>query len=138
VTAPDRDAGDVDISVLVGSLAGGGAERVALNLVNAFVDRGLRVELVMFQAHGVLLPLVDPRVRIVDLDADRIRNGVLPLVRHLRATRPRAMLAHVWPLTTIAVAARELARVPTRLVTVEHTTWSTSARRVGAIVGRSS
>lgn len=117
-----------DIAVLVASLDGGGAERVCLNLVNGFVGRGLRVDLVLLAARGVLLPLVDPRVRVVDLGASRIRSAALPLARYLREARPRAMLANVWPLTTMAVAAGALLGGETRIVTVEHTTWSLDER----------
>ncbi len=119
---------DVDIAVLIVNLAGGGAERVCLNLVNAFVARGLRVDLVLLDAKGVLLPLVDPRVRVVDLAAPRIRQAAVPLARYLRDTRPRAMLANVWPLTTMAVAAGAAVGSGTRIVTVEHTTWSLDER----------
>lgn len=118
----------VDVAVWVGSLEGGGAERVGLNLVNGFVARGLRVDLVVLAARGALFPLVDPRVRVVDLGASRIRSAAVPLVRYFRETRPRALLANVWPLTVMAVAAGAAVGGATRIVTVEHTTWSLDER----------
>jgi glycosyltransferase involved in cell wall biosynthesis len=53
-----------------------------------------------------------------------MRRVLFPLIRYLLQTRPAAVLACMWPLTIAAVVARALSRVTTRLVVVEHTTWS--------------
>ena len=112
------------VDILLPDLRGGGAERVCLNLANAFASRGLPVRMVLMRAEGELLPLLDPRVEVVDLGAVRVRNVLWPLVRHLRQERPAALLANMWPLTFVAVLARKLAREDCRVVAVEHTTWS--------------
>lgn len=110
--------------MLLPDLRGGGAERVCLNLANEFASRGLQVRLVLLRAEGELLPLLDPRVAVVDLGAARVRDALWPLVRYLRKDRPAALLANMWPLTFLVVIARKLARVDCRVVAVEHTTWS--------------
>ncbi len=112
------------LDILLPDLRGGGAERVCLNLANEFAGRGLPVRMVLMRAEGELLPLLDPRVEVVDLGVTRARNALWPLLRHLRQARPAALLANMWPLTFVAVLARVLARVDCRVVAVEHTTWS--------------
>ncbi len=117
------------------NLQGGGAERVTVNLANAFHQRGHAVDMVLLKAEGALLGALDPGVRVVDLKVARVRWALLPLVRYLRRERPAALLANMWPLTLNAVWARALARVPTRLVVAEHTTWSQSELLARRTVG---
>lgn len=107
-------------------LRGGGAERVAVNLANGFAQRGYAVDMVLLSATGEFLADLRPEIRVVDLHIKRMRWALLPLVRYLRQARPDAMLACMWPLTLTALWARSLARVPTRVVVAEHTTWSRS------------
>jgi len=113
-----------DVSLLLPDLGGGGAERVALTLANAFAARGQRVELLLMRRSGALLPLLRPEVEVVDLAAPKIRAVPPRLARHLRRSRPRALLVFMWPLTVAAVLARTLARTDTRLVLSDHSTLS--------------
>ena len=114
------------IAILLPDLRGGGAERVAVNLANAFVRRGYAVDMVLLSATGEFLSELLPEVRVVDLKVRRIRWAIFPLVRYLRSARPTVVLACMWPLTVAVLWARFLARVPMRAVVVEHTTWSRS------------
>ncbi len=116
------------ISILLPDLRGGGAERVCINLANEFVRRGLAVDMVLMGAEGELLPILDTRILVVDLRAARLRNVLVPLISYLRRARPAGLVANMWPLTVIAPLARMLSRVKTRVVGVEHTTWSVSER----------
>ena len=116
----------VDVAILLPDMRGGGAERVCLNLANNFVDRGLSVDMVVMQEAGDLLPLLDSRVNLIELGANRMVGVLLPLIRYLRQTRPSSLIANMWPLTVISVLARTVSRCKTRLVLVEHTTLSRS------------
>ena len=112
------------IAIVLPDLRGGGAERVAVNLANSFVQRGYAVDMVLLSANGELLADLLPGIRVVDLKVNRLRSAVFPLVRYLRQSRPAALLACMWPLTVLALWARAMALVPTRVVVAEHTTWS--------------
>lgn len=114
------------ISIFLPHLHGGGAERVAVNLANSFVERGYAVDMVLLSASGQLVDDLRPEVRVVDLQVQRMRGALPPLVRYLRRVRPKAVLANMWPLTIVAILAKLLAQVESVLVVVEHATWSTS------------
>jgi glycosyltransferase involved in cell wall biosynthesis len=115
------------ITILLPDLHYGGAERVAVNLANSFAQRGYAVDMVLLSATGEFLVDLRPSIRVVDLKVKRLRGTVLPLARYLRQARPTAVLACMWPLTVVALWARALSRVPTRVVVAEHTTWSRDA-----------
>ena len=112
------------ISILIPHLHGGGAERVAVNLANRFVDRGYAVDMVLLSANGEFLTDLRSGINVVDLQVKSLLGALMPFARYLRQTRPSAVLACMWPLTVIALWARILARVKTNLVVAEHTTWT--------------
>ena len=112
------------LAMLLPSFSGGGAERVALHLMNDWVRAGHEVDLVLVRAEGALLPLLPPAVRVVDLGGVRLRSAFLPLVRYLRESAPHALQASMWPVTILAIAARVVAGTATRVVVSEHSTLS--------------
>lgn len=123
------------IAIMLPDLRGGGAERVAVNLANALSTRGYRVDMVVMCRSGELLDALSPQVRVVSLDAPRVRQVLWPLWRYIRFAQPVAVLANMWPLTVMAVLAKRMAGVGTRLVVAEHTTWSRSELLARPTVG---
>lgn len=116
------------IAFLLPNMTGGGAERVALTLMRAFLDRGHEVDLVLMSASGELMTLLPDGVRLFDLKARRVRNLLWPLVRYFRERRPDAMQASMWPVTTMAILARLLSRSPARIVVSDHSCLSQAYR----------
>lgn len=112
------------IAFLISNMRGGGAERVALTLIEGFIARGHEVDLVLMEAQGELLELLPPGVQVFDLAAPRVRNSFLPLMRYAQSRRPDAIQVSMWPLTVIAIIAFRLVRAKTRIVTSDHTTVS--------------
>lgn len=131
-------------------LMGGGAERVLINLANCFVAHGLEIDFVLCRAEGPLLKFVPPQARIIDLKASEYDKGKglklptsfsslssLPkLVSYLRKEKPKAMLAASHYSNEIAVLAKLLARVPTRVVVSEHIALSIQAQQAEQMSSR--
>lgn len=112
------------IAFLLPNLGGGGAERVALTLAKAFIERGHEVDLVVMERSGQLLDAVPPGVRLIELKAKRVRNVVRPLIRYLRERRPDAIQVSMWPLTIMGIIAARASRVPIRVVVSDHVAYS--------------
>lgn len=109
------------LAFVLPNLGGGGAERVALTLIQGFLDRGHEVDLVVMDARGELHDLVPKSVEVFDLKAKQVRGALLPIIRYLRKRRPKALHASLWPLTIIAILAGVLSRSKTRIVVSDHT-----------------
>ncbi|HEX5184737.1 MAG TPA: glycosyltransferase [Allosphingosinicella sp.] len=114
------------IALLLPNLTGGGAEAVNLTLIREFIARGHKVDLVLARATGALLDRIPPEVRLVDLSTPRLVRALPAIRRYLRRERPDAMLVGLWPLTVIAVAAKLLSGVRTRIVVCDHNILSMS------------
>jgi glycosyltransferase involved in cell wall biosynthesis len=115
-SSPKASGGHV--AFLLPDLGGGGAERLTIDLMAGFVARGARVDLVLQHAGGEFFGLVPAGVRVVDLQAPKIRHALRPLRNYLRDERPDALLAAMWPLTVIALLAA--AGLPARVVVSDH------------------
>lgn len=112
------------IAVFLHALHGGGAEKVAVNLLKGMSARDVPLDLVLATAEGPYLDQVPKYVRVVDLAAGRVVKATLPLLHYLQREKPMALLSHMNHANVVAVVAKQLARTKTKLVLVEHDTLS--------------
>lgn len=102
------------------NLVGGGAERIAINLANAWVSFGHQVQFVLMERRGEFLDAVDPAIAVHSLDCTRFRQVPVKLMRYMRQHQPTVTLVHMWPLTSEAVLAWWMAGRPGKLFVCEH------------------
>ena len=114
------------ISILITNMESGGAEKVTLSLANYFARNGYTVDLVLVSATGELLSMLDPKVKIIDLNVKSLKYAVFPLIKYFIKNNPVACFVNIWPLTIIAILARMVSFSKLKLIVCEHTTWSES------------
>lgn len=114
----------MNITLLLPDLGGGGAERVNLDLAHEFAREGHKVTFVLLRARGAFLPEANANFHVHDLGVDRARQVPLVLARYLRTHQPDAVIAAMWPLTTVAVIARLISGHHCKLLLVQHSTLS--------------
>ena len=86
------------------------------NLIGEFARRGLRVDLLRIRNHGPYFHPPRDSVAVIPLGAAHVNSSLVPLVRYLRRSRPQALLCDKDRVNRIALWARHIARVPTRVV----------------------
>ncbi len=121
------------IAVVLPDLRGGGAERVQLTLATEFAERGISTDLVVMSAVGELLGQVPSHVRLIDLNAPRVRKVIPPLAAYLEREEPDAVVAAMWPLTSATIVARALSRARARVLLSEHCRLSIQYRNWGLL-----
>ncbi len=113
------------IAVFTATMGSGGAERSMVRLAAGLASTGRPTDLVLgCRAEDAYADELPDAVRIVRLDAPRALLSLPRLVGYLRRERPVAMVSSLDYMNVIAVAARRLAGVDTRLVVNEQNTLS--------------
>lgn len=104
------------IALFLPSLAGGGAEKVFVDLANRFSKSGIRIDLLLAAATGPYLGDVRGDVRVIDLGCSRVLSAVPGIVKHLRRERPAALLSGLDHANVAALLAHKVSAMQTRSV----------------------
>ncbi len=118
------------IAFFLPNLDGGGAERVAVNLLKGMSEKNIFLDLVLANAQGPYLNQVPKQVRLINLAAGRVINSLVPLSHYLQQNRPDSLLSHLSHANVIAVLAKKIAGTKTKLVLVEHNTLSVAKSKL--------
>jgi glycosyltransferase involved in cell wall biosynthesis len=113
------------VAIYMHTLYNGGVERVMFDLMRGFLDRGVRVELVLdLLVYSPFEKILPEGVELVKLGAGSPLERIAKLRDYLQRARPDAVLSATHFANETACIARALARVKTRLILSEHTTLS--------------
>ncbi len=96
------------ITFFIPDLAGGGAQRMLINMANEFSGRNYRVTLLVVKEFGPYLSLIDNRVTLVSLNKDRSFLALPALVRYLRKNQPDIFLSAMFYINVLAIFAKLL------------------------------
>ena len=108
------------IAFFLPSLAGGGAERITLNLLQAMADRGIELDLLLASRSGAYADAVPEQVRVIDFGSGQVWKSIPRLIAYLIRERPIALISHICHSNLAAIVARAVAGGPTRIIAVEH------------------
>ena len=109
------------VTTFVKNLLGGGAERVAVNLLQGLPRDVFAQELVMVDAWGPFLEQVPADVQQTNLALGKnVSNAILPLIRYLQRRKPDVLISHLAHANVAAVVAAACARTGTKVVLIEH------------------
>jgi glycosyltransferase involved in cell wall biosynthesis len=124
------------VTLFLRYIGGGGAETAMVYLARGFVERGLKVDFVLSQAEGPHLWKIPPEVRIVDLKSSGNLAILGALIRYLKQEQPVALLSALHFNNEIAIAAKHIARVKTRVIVCEQNTLSQRSRNETRLIKR--
>lgn len=116
------------VALFLRYIGGGGAETAMVYLARGFAEQGINVDFVLCQSGGPHLWKIPPEVRIIDLKSTNHLISLKALTRYLRQEHPTALLSALHFNNEIAVLAKHLAGVSTRVVVCEQNTLSQRSR----------
>lgn len=123
------------VAFFIGSFGGGGIERVTANLAHSFVKLGIQIDLITSPESPHLWKM-PAETRIIDLKARTLYMCLPGLVKYLRKERPDVLVAADHYQNEIALMAKLIARVPTRVIVAEHNQLSKTARNATKLKGK--
>ena len=96
-----------NITFLISSLAGGGAEGVCVNLANGLAQNGWNVELIVLHMNNsVYHENLDDRVNLVVLNVNNARYSLISLIKHFRKVKLEKIVVFNYELTVMTLIAR--------------------------------
>ncbi|MFT3968061.1 MAG: glycosyltransferase [Sphingobium sp.] len=117
------------VAIYLPDLSGGGAERLHVQLAPALESLGYAVRFVLDRPGGALEGLLPSTIARFVLGGRRQLAALPRLVRYLRQDRPDILVGNMEHMNVMAVLARRLARVPTRVVVTQHNAFSEQVKR---------
>ena len=103
------------IAIFVSFSGHGGVERMMMNLAEGLVDMGCSVDLVMVKARHAQLNDLPNSINIVKLSSNHTFSSIFALTGYLKKKRPDALLAAKNRANQVAVLARRLSGVKSRI-----------------------
>ena len=100
-------------------LATGGTEKVVVYLANYLAKQRKEVTLLTVSNNNELSEIINPNIRLVSLDKNKIIGSIPSLIKYLRQEKVDCFIANVWPLTVISTLVLMFKR-KTNLILVEH------------------
>jgi glycosyltransferase involved in cell wall biosynthesis len=122
-----------DIAIFLRCLYGGGAERVMLNLCRSFLQQELTVDMVVAKAEGSLLEQLPAKIRLIDLKAQSKLSIFPRLIKYLQQENPKTLLAALHYPCEIALLAKRISGVSTKIIVSEHNHLSQEAKRTSQL-----
>jgi len=117
--------------------AGGGVERVAVNLAMVYLGLGMNVVFVLAYANGVPVGSLPKDVRIINLKAERVLFALSSLVRYLRDEQPDVMFSAPQHTHIILLLAKMISRSRVRTMLHVGNHVSTQVQSSGKLQDRS-
>ena len=131
------DGRPLRVCLFPGTLGSGGVTRNMFRLAAAMREQGVAVDLFTTRTTDAAAPTVPPGIDVV-MSGASVRSCLLPLRRHIRSTRPSAVIAARTYINIVAAAAARTSGVRPIVIATERTVASVEAlhdpRRVHGLV----
>ncbi len=113
------------IVLLNSSLAGGGSERVCVNMANSFAKKGWQVDLVVLNLNNqAYLHSILDNVNLIVLNVNHARYSAIYLLRYIFKNKPKIILVFNSELSVVMVILRILLRLNVKIISRNTSTLS--------------
>lgn len=98
-----------NITFFISSLAGGGAEKVCVNLANGLSQLGWNVTLLVLNNHNAVYEdKLNNDIKYVVLNVNHIRHSILPVYRYFKASNVKKVIAFNYDVSLVLILIRKM------------------------------
>ena len=106
----------IKLAFVLPSFAGGGAERVLLQLASSIDNSVISPNLIMLNSHGPNAYMVPPNVPVEILNKSRLRYAIPALVRNIRRQKFNAVISSLGYINLALLASRKALPSSTKII----------------------
>ena len=114
------------LAVFIPKLAGGGAEKIIIQIANSLAERGISIDFLVCSGDGVLTNKLAKNINLIELGTSRTIYSLVPLLKYLRTYKPETFLSFLNHTNLVSILARFLSGISTQLIISERNTPSVS------------
>lgn len=105
-----------NLTFVIETLGGGGAERVMLNLMNYLAEQGYTIDLVLVRQVGVFLDELSPEIQIHDMGCKNVYLSLFPLIRFFRQHKPSIIISSLNVMNAVTLLARHFSGINAKTI----------------------
>ena len=83
----------IKLAFILPSLAGGGAEKVILNIIKKIDKKRFEPELVVFNKSGPLISYLPKNIKIINFKKKRLRNCIFSIIKYIYSNNPNIVFS---------------------------------------------
>ena len=114
-----------NITFLISTLSGGGAEGVCVNIANKFAENGWKVDLVVLNLKNeAYLSRLSDKVNLVVLNSNHARYSGISLLRYIYKNKVKTILVFNYELSVVLVILRLILKLKIKIISRSISTFS--------------
>ena len=114
-----------NITFLISTLSGGGAEGVCVGIANSFANNGWKVDLVVLNLNNAAyLDRLSDKVNLVVLNTNHARFSSIPILKYIYKNKVKTILVFNYELSVVLVILRIILKLKIKIVSRSISTFS--------------
>ncbi|MFW5720914.1 MAG: glycosyltransferase, partial [Bacteroidota bacterium] len=123
-----------EITLLISSLRGGGAESVCTNIANGLANREWSVNLVVLNMNGSIFhDRLNQKVNLISLNINHARYSFMALSKYLFKQKPSVIMSFNYELTVSAILIKNVLGVKTKIIARNNNTLTQKTKQTNGI-----
>lgn len=126
-----------EATFLIGSLGGGGAEGVCINIANGLADQGWQINLLVLNLNNApYINRVSDKVNLISLNINHARHSFNSIKKYIKLEKPEKIIVFTYDLSVVLVMVRMATRGKFKIIARNNSTLSKNSEMIEGYLRR--